>query len=97
MLFILQRSRIMPSIVNLDAPLEAAVDRLVKAGRYETRSDVLREGVRLIEDREAQLAKLNASIAQGVEDIRVGRFRPVEEVFDELDARFAAMTERRRA
>jgi antitoxin ParD1/3/4 len=60
----------------------------VKAGRYGSRSEILREGVRLVEDREAKLAKVNAAILRGLADAEAGRIRPAEEVFAELKARF---------
>jgi antitoxin ParD1/3/4 len=47
-------------------------------------------------EREVQQAKLNAAIAQGIADLEAGRFRPAEEVFDELKARYEAMIEQRR-
>jgi antitoxin ParD1/3/4 len=81
----------MPSSVNLGAPLEATVDRLVKAGRYGSRSEVLREGVRLVEDREARLAKVNESINAGLADAKAGKVRPAEQVFADLKARYASM------
>jgi antitoxin ParD1/3/4 len=48
------------------------VDRVVKDGRYCSASEVVREGLRLVEEREARLvalhATLDASIALGVAD-----------------------------
>jgi antitoxin ParD1/3/4 len=45
------------------------VDRIVKSGRYGSASEVVREGLRLVEEREARLhalrETLNASIAEG--------------------------------
>lgn len=44
---------------DLGSQLEAFVSRLVEIGRYGSKSEVLREGVRLIQDRETQLAALD--------------------------------------
>jgi len=57
--------------VSLGDRWEEFVDRVVKAGRYSSASEVVREGLRLVEEREAKLAALratlDASIAQGGE------------------------------
>ena len=56
----------------------AFVERLVRSGRYRNASEVLREGLRLIESREAEgKARLNAlrdAASVGIEDIAAGRF-----------------------
>lgn len=83
----------MPSSVNLGARLEAVVDELVKNGRYNSRSEVLREGVRIIHEREQRLAEFEAVIALGIADADAGRVHDLDDVFDELDAEIAAMTE----
>ena len=48
---------------------EAFIDAAVKNGRYASASEVVREGLRLVEEREAKLQSLrdtlNASIAAG--------------------------------
>lgn len=53
------------------------VDSLVETGRYQNASEVLREGLRLIEQRErleaAQLAALREAAAKGWADIDAGR------------------------
>ena len=55
------------------------IERLVRSGRYQNASEVLREGLRLIEDREARekarLAALREAARVGVADIEAGRFR----------------------
>jgi antitoxin ParD1/3/4 len=47
----------------------AFVEDIVKSGRYASASEVVREGLRLVEEREAKLQSLrdtiNASIAEG--------------------------------
>jgi len=49
--------------------LEAVVHEMVKSGRYVSASEVMREGVRLVQEREAKLVALretlNASIERG--------------------------------
>lgn len=78
---------------DLGQQLESFVARLVEAGRYNSKSEVLREGVRLIQDRETRLAALDASIARGLSDVEAGRTTPVDEVFDRLEAKYRAMSE----
>ncbi|MDP1026792.1 type II toxin-antitoxin system ParD family antitoxin [Sphingomonas sp. KR1UV-12] len=75
--------------------LENAVTRLVESGRYNSKSEVLREGVRLVQEREARLAALNAAILQGVADANAGRTEDADAVFDRLEARYSAMSRRR--
>jgi antitoxin ParD1/3/4 len=71
--------------------LEAYVTDLVKNGRYHSKSEVLREGVRLVQEREAALAKLYAALEEGYADIEAGRTKPADEVFDRLLAKYEAM------
>ena len=79
---------------DLGKQLEDVVARLVESGRYNSKSEVLREGVRLIHERETRLAALDASIARGLADADAGRTTPAEEVFDRLAHKYA--DERRR-
>ena len=57
--------------VSIGERWQGFVERVVSAGRYGSASEVVREGLRLVEEREAKLlalrATLNASIAQGGE------------------------------
>jgi len=57
--------------VSIGDRWQGFVDRIVKEGRYGSASEVVREGLRLVEEREAKLvalrATLDASIAQGSE------------------------------
>lgn len=73
--------------------LEAFVTDLVKTGRYNSKSEVLREGVRLVQEREARLAALDASIRRGLGDSAAGRIKPATEVFDRLEAKYRAMAD----
>lgn len=80
----------MPISVDLGEQLEKVVSDLLTSGRYNSKSEVLREGVRLVQEREAQLAALDAAIAKGLADADAGRTRPAEVVFAELRARYKA-------
>ena len=79
---------------DLGSKLEEFVTSLVATGRYNSKSEVLREGVRLIQDREARLAAFDAAIARGLADVDAGRTKPAEEVFDRLEQKYRAMAER---
>ena len=85
----------MASSVNLGLKLEAYVDDLVKSGRYNSRSEVLREGIRLVEEREKRLAALDVAIARGLADVEAGRVKPLREVADRLKAKYQSMAEDR--
>jgi antitoxin ParD1/3/4 len=87
----------MASSVNLGPKLEATVNNLVKNGRYGSRSEVLREGVRLVEEREKALARFDAEIAKGLDSIKDGKGIPVDEAFDRLDAYIELALARRAA
>ena len=80
---------------DLGEALENFVTKLVASGRYHSKSEVLREGVRLIQEREARLAALDAAIARGLDDADAGRVRSSSEVFDRLEARLAAKADRK--
>jgi antitoxin ParD1/3/4 len=82
--------------VELGETLEQFVTELVENGRYQSKSEVLREGVRLIQDREAKLAALKAEIQKGLDDVDAGRVKPMEEVFERLIAKYEAMPEPKR-
>jgi len=76
---------------DLGQQLESFVTNLVKTGRYNSKSEVLREGVRLIQDRETRLTALDQSIARGIADANAGRTKPAADVFDRLEAKYRAI------
>ena len=78
----------MPISADLGSHLEEYVNGLVTKGRYNSKSEVLREGVRLVQEREAKLAALDAALARGLEDVQAGRMQSAEEVFDRLEAKY---------
>lgn len=58
------------------------VEQLVASGRYQNASEVLREGLRLVERREAEdasrLAVLRNAVRVGIDDIEAGRFTALD-------------------
>jgi len=76
---------------DLGETLEKVVADLVENGRYNSKSEVLREGVRLVQEREARLRELDAMIQAGLDDVAAGRTKPAEEVFARLMAKYEAM------
>jgi antitoxin ParD1/3/4 len=83
----------MPISADLGSNLESYVTGLVKSGRYHSKSEVLREGIRLVQERETRLSVLDASIARGIADADAGRVKPAAQVFDRLEAKYRAMAE----
>ena len=60
----------------------ALVEQLVQSGRYQNASEVLREGLRMVEQRDAEdayrLAALRKVAQEGIADIDAGRFKTFE-------------------
>lgn len=57
----------------------AMIERLVHSGRYQNASEVLRDGLRLVQQREAEdkarLVALREAARVGLEDFAAGRYR----------------------
>ena len=79
---------------DLGKPLEDHLNTLVKSGRSRSRSEVLREGVRLVRERETKLAALGVLLDEAIEDVKAGRVYPAEEVFADLRARIESVAEK---
>jgi antitoxin ParD1/3/4 len=76
--------------VSIGERWEEFVDRIVRSGRYGSASEVVREGLRLVEEREAKLAALRATL-----DASIAAGGEVSD--DELDAAIAAKSAELRA
>jgi antitoxin ParD1/3/4 len=62
--------------ISLTPELERLVDEKVKSGRYASASEVIREGLRLLEEQEAlkrqRLAEVRRKIDRGIEQLDRG-------------------------
>ncbi len=85
----------MPTSVALSSHFESFIKQQVDSGRYNNASEVVRAGLRLLEDRElhqsVQLQELRSALAAGLAS---GPGIPAEQVFDRLEAKYQAMVER---
>ena len=58
--------------VVLTDPLEHLIDRLLESGRYQNASEIMRAGLRLLEDHEAQTADVRAGVLEGLAQAKRG-------------------------
>ena len=84
--------------VNLGTVFDRFVADLLKTGHYQSQSEILREGLRLLKEREElkhlRIAELRKEIAIGTAEADRGEFVDGEEVFTDIRKRRA---ERKRA
>ncbi len=77
----------MAASFTIDERDEALIDGLVESGRYKSASDVVRAGLRLVEQREqdyeAKLVELRAEIQKGIDS---GPAEPVGDMFAQIKA-----------
>lgn len=71
--------------------MERAINGFMRSGRYASCSQVLRDGLWLLDHRERKLQKFDAALARSLADEEVGRVIPAEEVFAELRDRCQKM------
>ncbi len=64
--------------VNLGEMFDHFVAELIKSGHYQSQSEVIREGLRLLKEREelriARLAHLRSEIDKGLQDLERGNY-----------------------
>jgi antitoxin ParD1/3/4 len=81
---------------------QAVIESLVRSGRYQNASEVLREGLRLVEQSEAEdalkLKALQDAAQVGWDDIEAGRYIDVKQedladYFAQLSARVAKLVD----
>lgn len=79
--------------ISLTPELEQFIATRVASGRYQSASEVVREGLRLLEERElarqAALDEVRRKIAVGLEQAKRGELLDGEEVFRKLERRLS--------
>lgn len=71
------------------------VQSRIDSGQYASVSDYIRDLIRrdqTQQDHAAALTRMDTAIEAGLADLAAGRMRPAEEVFDRLEAKYAAIT-----
>jgi antitoxin ParD1/3/4 len=83
----------MPSRDSLGPHFDDFVEGQLSGGPDNNASAAPRDAPRLKEERERRLATLDASIARGLADIEAGRVHEADDVFQEIEAELAALSD----
>lgn len=87
--------------VSLTPQLQGFVEAKVKSGRYQSSSEVIRESLRLMEQRDqandTALAEVRRKVSVGLDQARRGELRDGEDVFARVRARLDLRSKRRKA
>lgn len=79
----------MPSSYAIGNHFESFIKQQIATGRYTSASEVVREALRLLEERqelrETQLRNLRAQLQEGIDS---GEGVPARKVFDRLEAKY---------
>lgn len=82
----------MPSSYAIGAHFEDFIKEQVQQGRYASASEVVRDGLRVLEEREAlrttKLEVLRTALQQGIDS---GPGIPADEIFARLEAKYQQM------
>ena len=82
----------MPTSISLSPHFESFIREQIESGRYNNVSEVIRAGLRALEEREhnQQLEMLQAAVIAGINS---GEGRDVKDVFDRLSRKYHLMGE----
>ncbi|SPE36896.1 conserved hypothetical protein [Candidatus Sulfopaludibacter sp. SbA6] len=76
--------------IDLDKETQLRIEQEVQSGRYHSAAEVVREALRLMEQRDRMLTlrkeEIRGQIDEGLESLRVGKGLDGEAVFDRIEA-----------
>ena len=85
--------------VALNEHFEEFIRKQIENGRFNNASEVVRAGLRLLEDteadREEKLRKLDEALARGLADAEAGRTLPLDEAMERLRDRLGLPVKKR--
>jgi antitoxin ParD1/3/4 len=70
--------------ISLTRHFQRFVESKVLSGRYQSASEVVREGLRLMEERDQTLSDLRATLAKGHDQLKRGKGTDGERFFEEI-------------
>ena len=73
--------------VTLGKHFEDIIEKSIKSGRYASASEVIREGLRLVDEREQKIKILKGAIEAGEKSGYIKNFDPVKHL-EELNQRY---------
>jgi antitoxin ParD1/3/4 len=86
--------------IHLMPELERLVQSKVQTGRYNSASEVVREALRLMEERDQIVAlrkeEIRKKISQGLKSLRLGKGVDGEAVFERIEAELEALDRKRK-
>ena len=85
----------MPSSYTLGKHFEGFIKGQLASGRYNSASEVLRDALRLLEERERRLSALDAAIERGIVQADAGQVIDADDVLNRLEARYTSMAQER--
>ena len=70
--------------ITIQPDSQQIVEDQMKSGRFASPEEVIQAGLNLLQQRQANLARLREQVALGLEQARRGELLDGEEVFDEI-------------
>jgi antitoxin ParD1/3/4 len=79
--------------ITVPPEMAAFIRQKVDSGLYSSNSEIIREALRGMMERDRRLERLDTAIAKGIADAEEGRVQDIDEVRAELYEHFAAGSE----